>query len=55
MATVSTVRLTSRVLGRKIKKFGTFFVKMNFWVSGGEGYCPSAQWLRLAVGNNVSD
>jgi len=37
LLTPECISLPSRVLGRKIKKFGTIFVKMYFEASWGEG------------------
>jgi len=41
------VSLPSRVLGRKIKKFGSFWVKNIVWGILGRGYCPCTPWRRL--------
>jgi len=46
---MAAVNLPSRVLGRKIKKFGTFFVKKVkvFWgILEGEAVAPSVPRLR---------
>jgi len=49
-----TVSLPSRVLGRKVEKFGVFFLKsVCFWESwvlrSGGAVAPSAPWLPLCT------